>query len=57
MIFKRGDDGEPLLSTGPEFYNDSVPFEGAYVNYAKQIVDVSMTILLILYDYRTYFCS
>jgi len=39
--FKRDPaSGDIIYSPGDEYYDDSVPFEGAYPNYVNRIVEV-----------------
>ncbi|KAL7546227.1 hypothetical protein ACHAWF_009562 [Thalassiosira exigua] len=53
-LFKRGDKGEVLTETGDEYYNESIPFEGAYMNYLEDIFDISNgDIRNISYTYRS----
>jgi hypothetical protein len=44
-MFKRDPVGNILDATGPEYYNSSIPFEGIYINYAKEIMEVSACLL------------
>ena len=40
-MFKRGEGGEILSAMGSEYYDDGVPFEGAYISYITKIAEVS----------------
>lgn len=40
-MFKRGEGGEILSAMGSEYYDDSAPFEGAYISYITKIAEVS----------------
>ena len=42
--YKRDSDDEIVLdSSGPEFFDDSSPWEGVYIKYVKDIVEVRDT--------------
>ncbi|KAL7551347.1 hypothetical protein ACHAWF_014536 [Thalassiosira exigua] len=46
--------GEPLVSVGDEYYNDSVPYDGIYPRYMKELVTVSNgDIEDVVYTYRS----
>ena len=40
-MYKRDNNGGILTERGDEYYNDSIPFEGVYIHYLKQIMEVS----------------
>ena len=40
-MYKRDSNGGILTERGDEYYNDSIPFEGVYIHYLKQIMEVS----------------
>ena len=41
-MFKRDPVNNDILAArGSEYYNNSIPFEGTYVNFAENIVEVS----------------
>jgi len=40
-MYKRDSKGIILTERGDEYYNDSIPFEGVYIHYLKQIMEVS----------------
>ena len=41
-MYKRDSEGEILLDRGDEYYDDSVPYDGIYIHFAKQIMEVSL---------------
>ena len=42
-MFKRDpESGEVLTSPGSEFYDDSIPYEGDYISYTQQLIEVSI---------------
>ena len=42
--YKRDSDDEIVLdSSGPEFFDDSSPWEGVYIKYVKDIMEVRDT--------------
>ena len=43
VMYKRDSSGEiiPPEERGDEFFNDNIPFEGMYINFAKSIVEIS----------------
>ena len=43
MMYKRDSSGEiiPPEETGDEYFDDSIPYEGLYINYAKSIMEIS----------------
>ena len=43
-MYKRDSDDEIVLdSSGPEFFDDSSPWEGVYIKYVKDIMEVRDT--------------
>ena len=40
-MYKRDSEGEILLDRGDEYYDDSIPYDGVYIHFAKQIMEVS----------------
>ena len=40
-MYKRDSNGGILTERGDEYYNDSIPFEGVYIHYLKQIMKFS----------------
>ena len=42
-MYKRDSSGEiiPPEETGDEYFDDSIPYEGLYINYAKSIMEIS----------------
>eukprot|EP00581_Thalassiosira_minuscula_P007139 CAMPEP_0183703846 /NCGR_PEP_ID=MMETSP0737-20130205/1421_1 /TAXON_ID=385413 /ORGANISM="Thalassiosira miniscula, Strain CCMP1093" /LENGTH=733 /DNA_ID=CAMNT_0025930645 /DNA_START=80 /DNA_END=2281 /DNA_ORIENTATION=+ len=42
MMYKRDPSGGEIVSSpGDEYYDDSVPYEGVYIHYVKQIMEIS----------------
>jgi len=41
MMYKRDINGEALTTPGSEYYDDSIPYEGAYLQYVKKIMEIS----------------
>ena len=40
-MYKRDSEGEIILDRGDEYYDDSIPYDGVYIHFAKQIMEVS----------------
>jgi len=40
-MYKRDTEGEILLDRGDEYYDDSIPYDGVFIHFAKQIMEVS----------------
>ena len=40
-MYKRDSEGEVLLDRGDEYYDDTIPYDGVYIHFAKQIMEVS----------------
>ena len=40
-MYKMDSGGEILLDRGDEYYDDSIPYDGVYIHFAKQIMKVS----------------
>ena len=40
-MYKMDSEGEILLDRGDEYYDDSIPYDGVYIHFAKQIMEVS----------------
>jgi len=40
-MYKMDSEGEILLDRGDEYYDDSVPYDGVFIHFAKQIMEVS----------------
>jgi len=40
-MYKMDSEREILLDRGDEYYDDSVPYDGVYIHFAKQIMEVS----------------
>ena len=45
-MYKRDENGVPLSTRGDEYYDDSIPYEGVYIDYANKIVEVSCPVSL-----------
>ena len=43
-MYKRDSEGEVLLARGDEYYDDSIPYDGVYIHFAKQIMEASSRI-------------
>mmetsp|Transcript_41160 Transcript_41160/g.86336 ORF Transcript_41160/g.86336 Transcript_41160/m.86336 type:complete len:622 (-) Transcript_41160:278-2143(-) len=41
MMYKRDSNEEVLITSGEEFYDDNIPYEGVYINYANNIQKLS----------------
>jgi len=41
LMFKRDSNEEVLITSGEEFYDDNIPYEGVYINYAKNVQKLS----------------
>ena len=41
-MYKMDSEGEILLDRGDEYYDDSIPYDGVYIHFAKQIMEVSI---------------
>mmetsp|Transcript_14706 Transcript_14706/g.29438 ORF Transcript_14706/g.29438 Transcript_14706/m.29438 type:complete len:739 (+) Transcript_14706:148-2364(+) len=41
MLYKRDGDGVILATPGEEYYNNSVPYEGVYIDYVSDLVRIS----------------
>ena len=41
-MYKVDSEGEILLDRGDEYYNDNIPYDGVYIHFAKQIMEVSI---------------
>ena len=39
-MYKRDSEGAVLLDRGDEYYDDSIPYEGVYIHFAKKIMEV-----------------
>ena len=39
-MYKRDSNGI-LIERGDEYYNDNIPYEGVYIHFAKQIMDLT----------------
>ena len=39
-IYKKDGEGEFIPSIGPEYYDNAIPWEGAYIDLVNDIVDV-----------------
>lgn len=54
MVYKRGTDGEILDKRAPEYKIDSVPFEGMYIEYARELMSITNgDIAMINYTHRS----
>ena len=52
--FKRGPTGDILNSTSPEYKNDSVPYQGVYIDYIEKLIGISNgDILMVNYTHRS----
>ena len=40
-MYKRDSNGDILIERGDEYYNDNIPYEGVYIHFAKQIMDLT----------------
>ena len=40
-MYKVDSEGEILLDRGDEYYDDSIQYDGVYIHFAKQILEVS----------------
>ena len=40
-MYKRDSEGAILLERGDEYYDDSVPYGGVYIHFAKNIMEAS----------------
>ena len=45
-------EGEILLDRGDEYYDDSIPYDGVYIHFAKQIMEVSSRRIELYVVYR-----
>ena len=41
-MYKMDSEGEILLDRGDEYYDDNIPYDGVYIHFAKQIMEVSI---------------
>ena len=48
-MYKVDSEGEILLDRGDEYYDDSIPYDGVYIHFAKQIMEVSSRRMNCLY--------
>mmetsp|Transcript_1544 Transcript_1544/g.3190 ORF Transcript_1544/g.3190 Transcript_1544/m.3190 type:complete len:753 (+) Transcript_1544:97-2355(+) len=54
MIFKRDGEGNIIDEPGEEYYDNSVPYEGAYMNYIKEIMRIAKgDITNVTYTYKS----
>ena len=51
-MYKRDSEGEILLDRGDEYYNDNIPYDGVYIHFAKQIMEVSSRRIELYAGYR-----
>ena len=45
-------DGIKTLNQGDEYYNDNIPYDGVYIHFAKQIMEVSCRRIELYVVYR-----
>jgi hypothetical protein len=53
MIYKTDANGDLLIAGSAEYKNDSVPFEGVYIDYMKQLIGVANGDIAIKYTHRS----
>jgi len=51
-MYKMDNEGEILLHRGDEYYNDNIPYDGVYIHFAKQIMEVSCRRIELYVVYR-----
>ncbi|KAL7536673.1 hypothetical protein ACHAWF_005534 [Thalassiosira exigua] len=54
LVFKTDGNGDSLSSPGSEYYNNSVPYKGVYIDYMKQLMEISQgDIRNVTYSHRS----
>jgi len=51
-MYKVDSEGGILLDRGDEYYNDNIPYDGVYIHFAKQIMEVSCRRIELYVVYR-----